>query len=154
MARPPGAALADAVETARTSYRQAGRERSRIPQEFPARHSSDFPSDIPSRLEAARDDVRRVAGWTEAWRSAFDALPDCLRSLEEIPELSEPVRDRAHTTEQLLGQPNVSLTADSLDRLADLAELAFTAEHRPERDWLVRPGLDRASGVLDQVASI
>jgi AAA domain len=136
--------LLDAVNSAETGYGALAAELSEFTQTFPARGIDDFPADMGARLQNARDEVQRICGWAAAWQEASSALPDGLRTLDDLPSLITALRDRADAVSRALGQPEGRLTRTRVDELAELAEFAFNAEHRPEREWLVRAGLERA----------
>lgn len=50
------------------------------------------------------------------------------------------------------GQPPEHLTQGRIAAIAELSELAFNAQHRPERTWLVRAGADKAEASIDAIA--
>ena len=88
--------------------------------------------------------MQRRCGWAPGWSENFRELAGAVRALDTLPDHIAEVRTRAVATAELLGQPVRKLSVERLGQISDLADLAFHAEHRPERDWLVRAGLDRA----------
>ena len=136
--------LLDAVNTAEEAYVRLAALEAAFSEAFTARALDDFPADMRDRLRRARDEVQRCCGWAANWDEGLIALPEALGALDDLPDLIATVGQRASATAQLLGQPDTGLTRDRLDELTELAELAFKAERRPEREWLVRAGLERA----------
>ena len=145
-------ALAATAEAARATYVRLDEQSSAFARIWPARSVADFDEHSEPKLRAAVDEVQRAWGAEAGHGTKLRGLGDVLRALDVLPERIEQVRERAAAIARLLGQPAGPLTFERLDELAKLAELAFEAEHRPERDWLVRPGLDRAERLYQEVA--
>ena len=138
------AQLTDAVDRAEAAYADLAGRAAEFKETFPARGVGDFPADAYVRLRDAAQEVQRTCGWASAWDTQLSALPDAVRALDELPGLVVAMRERAATATRLLGQPEDWLSRARLEGVAELAEIAFNAERRPERDWLVRAGLERA----------
>ncbi|MET0601196.1 MAG: DUF3320 domain-containing protein [Baekduia sp.] len=145
--------LAASADDAQEAYRRLRQDEASFAENYPARELDDFSSDIEVGLQRARDEVQRRCGWSSAWESDLDGLGDALRALDELPAQLARTRERAVATASLIGQPADALTVARMDALSDLAELAFGAERRPERDWLVRAGLTRAEDAHKAVAA-
>lgn len=116
---------------------------------YPARDVRELDVAVTEAVEEKLAAAREAVGATPLWEEQF------LRSISELrgviaeaharlPRLREAAV-RAATT---LGQPIQRITPDRAREIAGLAALAFRAEHRPERDWLVRAGLERAEQAL------
>ncbi len=148
----PTNALASAVEAARSAYRDEHDTRVSFQQVFPARTPEGFDPKSAALLSAARDELRRRCGWGGGWAADVAALPEAATALDALPGLIEDVRAKAGVCCDALGQPPRYLTAARLDQIAELGELAFTAEHRPEPQWLVGAGHQHALRVLGEVA--
>ena len=136
--------LLDAANTAEAAYRNLAQQLETFRETWPARTVDDFPPDVPTRLQRARDQVQRRCGWVDQWAGGLSVLPEAVLALDELPELIAAVRERAGAVCALVGEPATGFTRQRLSDLADLAELTFNAERRPEREWFVRAGLERA----------
>jgi hypothetical protein len=145
-------ALSEAAEAGEAAYAALDAGLAEFDRLWPARTPDDFPIGVAGAVDRACDEVRRRCGWTAAWTDQLPALRDALRVLDDLPARMATVRDRAAATAAHLGQPTDKLTVDRLDRLAELAELSFSAERRPERDWLVRAGFERAERLHAELA--
>ncbi len=140
---PPGQLLG-AAAAGQAAYEQLAASNETFSRAFPARRLDDFDANTEAHVQERCDEVRRRAGWAPAWEGALAALPAALRCLDDLPELIAVLRHRASSTAEELGQPGARLTAGRIDELAELADLAFKADERPEPEWLVRAGLERA----------
>ena len=145
-------ALAVTAEAARATYVRLDEQSSAFARVWPARSEADFDEHTEAKLRASVDEVQRAWGAGALHETGLRELGAVLRALDVLPERIEQVRKRAAAVSRLLGQPAGPLTFERLDELAKLAELAFEAEHRPELDWLVRAGLDRAERLHQEVA--
>ncbi len=147
----PSGELLEVVNAGQESFEQLAGSSEAFARAFPARRIDDFSPDTEAHLRERCDEVRRRAGWAPAWEGDLAALPAALRCLDDLPELIAALRQRASSTAQELGQPSARLTARRIDELAELAELSFKAEERPESEWLVRAGLERARRALSEI---
>ena len=145
------AVLYSTVEQARDAYERAADAAREYVEHFPARELNDFSPEVVNQVSAARDDVRRSSGWTRAWDTELSRLPDATAALTQLPSLLATVRERAAGCASRVGQPLHGLTEARLGELSELADLAFSADQRPEPTWLVRAGLDRARDTLADV---
>jgi len=120
---------------------------------LPGREIHDMPADSARRLRLAAAAVRQQCGWALAWDEALPALPAAIAALDDLPGLVEKVRSSAAVAANTTGQPVHELTQARISDIAELAELSFNADHRPEESWLVRAGLERAQAAFDTLSS-
>jgi uncharacterized protein DUF4011/restriction endonuclease-like protein/AAA domain-containing protein/uncharacterized protein DUF3320 len=146
------AALADGAARAQRAYGQLAARGTVFRELLPGREVADVAADSPERLRLATAAVRQQCGWASAWDEALTALPATIKALDDLPGLIGRVRTSATETAATMGQSAMELTQARIVELAELAELSFTAEHRPEPAWLVRAGLDRAEAAIDALA--
>ncbi len=144
--------LAATADDAESSYGRLAHQQGQFEPEFPARKLDDFPADIALRVRAARDEVRRQAGWSAAWEDNLAALAAAMQALDDLPDLASTLRARAKAAAEITGQHATGLTEARITELADLAELAFSAQQRPQATWLVTAGLERAERVVEMHA--
>ena len=136
--------LAAAANAGEAAYHELAHQLETFREIWPARTVDDFPADAATCLQRARDQVQRRCGWVDQWSGGLSALPEAVLALDEIPGLIAAVRERAAAVAALIGESAAGFTRQRLSNLADLAELTFKAERRPEREWFVRAGLERA----------
>jgi hypothetical protein len=144
--------LMRAADQASSAYAAEADLRAAFDEALPARQLNHFPTDIQDRLRAAVDAVTRECGWADSWNHSLADLGGALRSLADLPELINALSSRAEAAARIAGQPATSLTKQRIEQLADLANLCFTANPRPEARWLVQAGLQRATATLDDLA--
>lgn len=144
--------LSDTVDEAKQALSQRAEHELAFQTSFPARNAGDFSTTCAAELRDAEDHAKRSFGWTQAWDQELSALQRALAALKQVPMGAGSLQKLAGEAAQALGQPVVDFSRERVEELAELAELSFKAEHRPEADWLVRAGLERADQTIDAVA--
>ena len=142
--------LATATKEAAQAYRDREVARARYATVYPGRPLDDFAPATSAELAALREGVGRVCGWPPGWEQ-LAALPAALRHLERFDHLLDEVADRYSVAAERLGQPTDTPSFAQVQRVIDLADLAFSADQRPEQKWLVHAGMKRAEGTLESV---
>ena len=141
-------AAAEARET--LEAREAGTQA--LAELWVGRASTDFPGDPARELDETLQRLADAVGRTPNWENGLvEALPRLHAFLVASPKIIEEVIDTVAEAAQVLGQPLTKLSVEAIRDLADLAALAFRTEDRPDPDWLVRAGLQRALEALDEV---
>lgn len=143
----------EALETAAHEARAAFEAEAAINESFDRAYESrtvdDFPADIDAQLETGRKNLADTLGVTPRWEEALIAsIPEIRRFLAGAGELIDQIVGATQDAAGRLGQPDTEFTLDRVDQIASLVTLAFSAEHRPEPDWLVAAGLSRAQAAL------
>ena len=147
------AVLGDSAAHAQRAYGDCAARQTAFRELLPGREVDDLSADSPNRLRAAAAAVRQHCGWASAWDEALPALPAAVKALDDLPGLIDGVRTSAAAAAVITGQPTTDLLRSRIAELAELAELSFTADDRPEASWLVRAGLERAQAAFDALAS-
>jgi hypothetical protein len=150
----PGAdeVLFGAAQEAKASFEARENGLRRVDELYEGRGISDFREDPAAKLDAALRELAVVIGRTRAWEERLvQALPDLRAFLNRAPRLTDDLAQAASEAAAILGQPAEDVSLASARRLAELAAFAFRTEDRPESDWLVRAGLERAQETLDEV---
>jgi very-short-patch-repair endonuclease len=125
------ARLGDGIESLEASYVE--------------RDLGDFSWELDARLETALRQLADALGATEAWDiELVSSLPALRAFLAGAEELLRTYQERATQVAALLGQPDRDPTDGRAGELISLATIAFRAEGRPEHEWLVRAGFERA----------
>jgi hypothetical protein len=148
-----GDVLGRTAEAGRLAYVRVDEQSQVFARTWPARAEADFKIQIEQDLRAAVAEVQRQCGAEAVLKAELRELGDVLHVLDVLPARIEQVRERAQTMSRLLGQPPRPLTSGRLDELVELADLTFEAEHRPEPEWLIRAGLDRAQRLHQEIAA-
>jgi hypothetical protein len=144
--------LARTVEQAQTCYEALRAADAELGVLFPTRELSDFRPAIGESVDAVVGAMEVRLGRTEAWeQELLPRLPDLIAYLQAADERLANLQERGAEMAALLGQPATERTVAEIEQLAELATLAFHAEVRPEKEWLVQAGLDRATTALDGV---
>jgi very-short-patch-repair endonuclease len=143
------AQLRGTVTEARRAYQQQEIGNEALAAAYVVRDLQDLRPDIASMLATAMDVLGEATGETPSWAAGLiGTLPRLHTTLDSLPSRIEDVRTYARDLARLLGQPEVDLSLGRCGTLAELGRLAFSAEPRPEPEWLVQAGLDRATSTL------
>jgi hypothetical protein len=137
-------ALSKAAADADQAYRRRSDAQHALDAEYGGSAGRSLPLGLTNLLSDAQAEVTDACGWASAWKSDLLSLSETVKALDGLPEIVAAVTDRAAEICELLGQPTDHLDAPRTEQLIELAELAFRAEHRPEAQWLVAAGLQRA----------
>ena len=102
-------------------------------------------------LQQALDVLREEAGETETWEEQLiGALSRTREALAALPPLLEDTRSEFRNWRRWWASPTATLIGRASRDLVLLGRLAFSADPRPEADWMVRAGLQRGQEVLGQ----
>lgn len=146
--------LRAAADAARSAYGDLREGVEALESAYVERSVDDFPDGLEPGLESALRRLASAVGATEAWEAQLlPALPRVRSFIQRAEDLLTRYESRAAELASLLGQPAEELTDARSDELIALATIAFRAEGRPEREWLVQAGFDRASEALEESAA-
>jgi very-short-patch-repair endonuclease len=135
-----------AAERAYDTQQQGIRELART---YPRRPLEDFRADCADLLERAAQALIDAGGATPGFkRDLLAGLPDLVDAVEILPGRRERAEQRLGELCVMLGQPDDGASFARLDQLVRLGRLTFDPAARPEADWLVQAGLDRAIKAL------
>lgn len=146
----PGSAqeLAATAKGAQRAFEMLADRRARLAAAYPVRDAATFRRELPNELDLHLRVLGDVGGRTPAWDDRLlPTLPKNRRFLAAAPALIAELSAAAAEAAGLLGQPE-AVTLARIRAIARLAALAFRAEDRPETEWLVRAGFERARNVL------
>src|SRR5262249_36300485 len=116
---------------------------------FPGRELASFPEGALAEAEARVTALTSLFGAPAPWRERLVRERFIIRAkLGKASDSINDVIDAATDAAESLGQPVEAVTLEMAGRIADLSTLAFRAEDRPESDWLVHAGLERAAEAL------
>ena len=144
---------ADAVEEiareAERAFTDVAEKRAGLVEIYPTREARDFREELVAEFGERTKRLAKLMGRTETWDAALlPALPAIHRFLTRSSDLIREIEAAGSDVADLFGQPEGELTLERARELAELVDIAFHGQHRPERDWLVRAGLDRATRAL------
>jgi hypothetical protein len=143
-----------AASTAGIAFQRLSEAASAVVEIYPLADVRKIDSALPRSLELAVRLVIDKCGSSEALQASLHELPRALEALDALPRLLDRVEESASAAASFCGQPAEHLTQGRIAAIAELSELAFSAEHRPERTWFVRAGADRAEASLDAIAGV
>jgi Protein of unknown function (DUF4011)/REase_MTES_1575/AAA domain/Protein of unknown function (DUF3320) len=140
---------------ARSAHEQLLELERAVAQDYSARPLAEFEPGLANRLEVVVATVSDRLGRTDAWANQLvPALPGIRRFLGESDMTVRELESVGQDVAGRLGQPADGLTLARLGELASLGEMAFSAFDRPERDWLVPAGAQRADEALKDLVPL
>ena len=134
---------------AQTAYRDQDDGARELGRMYVGRSLDDFRADIATVLERAMRSLDEEAGTTpRVDDELLGALPGVIDALDELPQRCELTQRRLSDLCERLGQPDHDATFARIAELVRLGRLAFDPPGRPQSDWLMRAGLQRATSAL------
>jgi hypothetical protein len=126
-----------------------------VAADYPARPLADLDATLPDRLDRVLQRIQATIGRTVAWNADLAAaLPEIRRFLAGSRTLIQEIEAVSVDLASRLGQPADGMTASRAEDLASLAEIAFSAFDRPEADWLIPAGAQRATESLAEIQPV
>jgi hypothetical protein len=153
----PGGAerLRASATAARKSHTELFVAEEAVAKDYSNRALAEFSPGLAQILEVRLGIVSERLGRTEAWKTKLiPALPTLRRFLEESAGLLADIESVVADIATRLGQPAEGVTLARGEQLASLGEMAFSAFDRPERDWLVPAGAQRAEEAITEVTPL
>lgn len=147
--------LKNAVRDARAAHELLTSAENRLALSYPGREPSDFDGDIDGRCKGALHDLKGAIGWSDSWEQLLvERLPQLAKFANHAEEQFGLLERHGHHLADLLGQPWLNPTTAEIERLIELANLAFNTADRPDERWLVPAGLKQARSTLEENQSI
>lgn len=150
-------AFAEASEEADAAHRRLSDSESAMQTLYAERHTHHFSPAPADRLGSALEELELAIGRSLAWESNLCESASALVDTASVATaLVEEVNELASSVAASLGQPDPGgrATPAQLDRLADLANLAFTLSDRPDRLFLVPAGVESAAAVIGELGPV
>jgi hypothetical protein len=150
----PGGArrIRQTVTEAREAHTRLTAAREEVRRDFPDRALEDLDPAAGARFEACLAAVGARIGRTAAWESELiPAMASQRRFLQSSDQLLAEVEASATALASRLGQPSNPISRSDAERLVALGELAFSTFDRPEREWLLPAGAQRAEQALSEI---
>lgn len=139
-------AAAAEAQSAYSAQAESMRELARM---YVARQLDDFREGAAEILDRTVQTLKEAAGPTRDWEDRLLVeLPSTIDALDEVPRRSELTQRRLSELCDVLGQPDHDATFTRIGELVSLARLSFDPPGRPQREWLARAGLERATAAL------